>query len=56
MFAGTIERRVMKVFKDKIRNAQVEYDSGVKAIEQEAEEKKLKLEDKVVDSLIGKLI
>lgn len=56
MFSGLIYGRVMKAIKEHVAMKQREYDAGVKALEQELENKKSKLADGLVNEILGKII
>ena len=45
MFGNKIYNRILQAIKEQIRNAQVEYDAGVKALEKRLEEDKIELEE-----------
>lgn len=55
MFKGTIYKRIWKHIKEKIKEAQTEYDNGVIDLEIELEDKKKKLEENVVTKFLSKL-
>lgn len=56
IFQGNIECRVMKVIRTKIAEKQKDYDAGVKELEKELEVKRDELADKLVNSIIGKIL
>jgi len=56
MFTTSIRSRVLKAVNQYIDKAQKEYDNGVKQIDQEAKDKKVRLADQLVQSILSKLI
>lgn len=56
MFAGLIQKRVMKALREHVSTKQREYETGVKEIEAEAESKKEKLADTIVDEILTKIL
>jgi len=53
---NTIYKRVMLVVKQKIKEAQKEYDDGVVVLEEQLEKDKVALADKLVNAILGKIL
>ena len=53
---NNIYRRVMEVIKAKIKEAQKEYDDGVVVLEAKLEADKSALADKLVNTILGKIL
>ena len=56
IFGVSIYSRVMKVLKAKIEEAQKAYDEGCKVLDEKLVDDKAELADKVVTSIVGKIL
>ncbi len=53
---NSIKQRVLDAVTARLNSLQAEYDSECKRLDEELEEKKVKLADKMVDSVVSKIL
>lgn len=53
---NSIKQRVLDAVTARLNSLQAEYDSEYKRLDEELEEKKVKLADKMVDSVVSKIL
>lgn len=53
---NTIYKRVWEALRLKIRDLEARYQEGCLEIDEEAEQKKISLQDKLVDEVLGKIL